>query len=50
MVADRKPDPVEKIFNQRPDYRDPRQMPINIKEVSTLYYFSPKTFACGKEC
>ena len=34
MIADRRPDPVEKVFfNQRPRFRDPQQIPINVKEV-----------------
>ncbi|CAK0787836.1 hypothetical protein CVIRNUC_011058 [Coccomyxa viridis] len=35
MVADRRPDPVEKVFyNRRPRFRDPQQIPINVKEVN----------------
>ena len=34
MVSDRRPDPFEKLFmNQRPGYRNPTSIPINIKEV-----------------
>ena len=34
MVSDRRPDPFEKLFlNQRPGYKSPTSIPINIKEV-----------------
>ena len=42
MVADRKPDPVERLFDQRPNYRDPQQILFNIKEVSMLSQPSPR--------
>ena len=34
MVSDRRPDPFEKLFlNQQPRFKDPKSIPINIKEV-----------------
>ncbi|CAL5224814.1 g7562 [Coccomyxa viridis] len=35
MVSDRRPDPFEKLFlNQRPGYKSPTSIPINIKEAA----------------